>query len=217
MQALQLQRREIGARHGLGGAIEHEDVSVARAAVSDAGVTQIRRREPRGLGLQTLEGLGLVDDEAGMGAGADLVEIVLDGGFELDLAALHRRHLHRDLDRHSHQRRREVLDHDLHADRILAGIGVFDDQLAAGMLDVEDHGGSGVGARLLAHEADGAPAVDDDAVDPRYAGTKARLHVLIPSRPYDDELLKAFGRDRASGVDAPSSGCRSPRGDDTAH
>ena len=48
-----------------------------------------------------------------------------------------------------------MLDRDLHADRILAGVGMLDDQVAAGVLDVEDHGGGRIGARLLAHEADG--------------------------------------------------------------
>ena len=91
-----------------------------------------------------------------MGAGADLVELVLDGGLEGDLAPLHRDDPHRDLDRHAHEGGREMLDRHLHPHRILARIGVLDDELAAGVLDVEDHRRRPIGARFLAHEADGA-------------------------------------------------------------
>src|SRR5262245_2670840 len=81
------------------------------------------RGPARGLRLDALEGLGLVDDEADMGAGADGVEPVLGGDLEGDLAPLDRRHLDRDLDRHTHERRREMLDRHLHPDRVLARLG----------------------------------------------------------------------------------------------
>src|SRR6516162_4689397 len=92
------------------------------------------------------------------------------------LAAVHRKHAHRDLDRHAQQRRREMLDGDFHPHGILAGIGVFHDEVAAGVLDIADHRGRGVGARVLAHEADGALRADGDAVDPGGARAKAWLH-----------------------------------------
>src|SRR4051812_47990640 len=105
-------------------------------------------REARGLRLEALECLGLVHDEADMRAGADLVELVLDRGLEEDLASLDLEDADRDLDRHAQQRRREVLDRDLHAHGILAGVGMLDDQLAAGMLNIEDHRRRAVGAGL---------------------------------------------------------------------
>src|SRR5437870_2572265 len=89
-------------------------------------------RPARGLRFDALEGLRLVDDEARMGAGADGVKLVLGGDFEGDLATVDRYGAHRDLDRHAHQGGREMPDRDLHADRILAGIGVLEDELAAG-------------------------------------------------------------------------------------
>src|SRR5262245_34599885 len=76
-----------------------------------------------------------------------------------------------------------MLDRDLHADRIFADVGVLEDELATGMLDVENHGRRAVGARLIAHEADGALAADQDAVDPRDARAKARLHLFPPAWP----------------------------------
>src|SRR6266852_7808456 len=94
-------------------------------------------RPTRGLCLDALEGFRLVDDEARMGAGADGVELVLGGDLERHLAALDRYGAHRDLDRHAHQGGCEMLDRDLHADRVLARIGVFEDELATGMFDVQ--------------------------------------------------------------------------------
>jgi hypothetical protein len=126
-----------------------------------------------------------------VGAGADLIELVLDRGFEEHLAPIHRRHPHRDLDRHAHERGREMLDRDLHADRILAGIGVLDDELAAGVFDVEDHGRGAVGARVLAHETDGAFTADGDAVDPGRPGPKAWLHLFCSSGPYNRKIWQS--------------------------
>ena len=57
-----------------------------------------------------------------------------------------------------------MLERDLHADRILAGVGVFEDQVAAGDLDIAHQARRGIDARLLAHETDGAVAVDGDAL-----------------------------------------------------
>src|SRR6185436_3153606 len=125
----------------------------------------------------SLERLGLVDDEPGVGAGADVIELVLDRGFEEDLASIHRRHPHRDLDRHAH--------------RILAGIGVLDDEFAAGMFDVEDHGRRPVGARVFAHETDGALTADGDAVDPGRPGPKAWLHLFCSSGPYNRKIWQS--------------------------
>ena len=74
-----------------------------------------------------------------------------------------------------------MLDGNLHADRILARIGVLDDEIAAGILDIADHRGRGIGARLLAHEADRALGANRDAVDAGHARAKAWFHQFAPS------------------------------------
>ena len=61
--------------------------------------------------------------------------------------------------------------------------GVLDDELAAGVLDVQDHGRRRISAGFLAHEADGAMAVDDKAVDSGHARSKVRLHILLSLAP----------------------------------
>src|SRR5262249_61073209 len=81
-----------------------------------------------------------------------------------------------DLHRHAQQRWREMLDGDLQPDRILARIGVFHDEIAAGVFDIADHRRRGVGACFVAHEADGALPADGDAVDPGYAPSHAWRH-----------------------------------------
>ncbi len=136
-------------------------------------------REARGFRFQALEGLGLVDDEPRMCAGAYSLQIVLHRGLEKDLASFDGRHHDGDLDRHAQQRRCEVFDRDLHPDGILAGVGMGDDELAASVLDVEDHGGGAVGARLFPHEADRAVPVERKAVDPGYARLQACLHCVF--------------------------------------
>jgi len=70
-------------------------------------------------------------------------------------------------------------DRDFHADRILAGVGMFKNEVAAGVFDIGDHPRGRVGARLLAHETDGALIVDDDPVRAFDAWTKALLHVVF--------------------------------------
>ena len=87
-----------------------------------------------------------------------------------------RNHLGRDLDSHAGQARGQMLHRDLDADRILAGVGVLQDQLAAGVLDVEDHRRRGIDPRLLAHETDCAGAIDGDRADQRDARLQAWLH-----------------------------------------
>src|ERR1700683_3631494 len=69
---------------------------------------------------------------------------------------------------------------DLDADRILARVGVFDQKIAAGMLHVAHQARRRIDAALLAHEADGAVAVDGKAFDVRNSRTKALFH-LTPS------------------------------------
>src|SRR5262245_46396704 len=72
-----------------------------------------------------------------------------------------------------------MLDGDFHPDRILAGIGVLQDEIAAGVLDVADHRGRRVGACLITHEADGPLRADLDAVDAGHPRAKARLHAAL--------------------------------------
>ena len=105
------------------------------------GITPPRLAASRAaLALMPLEGLGLVDDEAGVGAGADLLELVLDCRLEDTLrpsTATTCTVISTVMPMRVGAR---CLTADLHSDRILPGIGVLDDELAAGMLDVEDHG-----------------------------------------------------------------------------
>ena len=58
--------------------------------------------------------------------------LVLGGDLECNFAAFDRRHRRGDLDRHAGQRRRQVPDRYVDADRVLAGVGVLEDQVAAG-------------------------------------------------------------------------------------
>src|SRR5262245_3170079 len=109
-------------------------------------------------------------------AGTHLVELVLHPGVEGDLAALHFAHAYADLNGHAEQRRRKMLYRDFHADRILALVGMLDNELAAGVLDVENHGWGCIGTRLLAHETNGASAINKDAVGASDAWSQAWLH-----------------------------------------
>ena len=171
-----LQRRKLVARHGLGRAIEHEGLLVA---------TQ-HRRSPRSccqlgrFGFEALKRLRLLHNEACVATATDIFEVVLDAGLEKHLATLDGRHAHRNLHRHAHEGRGEMLERDFHAYGILAGIGMFDDQLPAGMLDVQYHGRCRIRTCLLAHEPDRALAVDLDAVDAGHAWAKTWLHADAP-------------------------------------
>jgi hypothetical protein len=62
---------------------------------------------------------------------------------------------------------------------------MLDNQVAARVLDIADHRGRGVGARLLAHEADGTLTVDGDAIDAGQARAKAWFHRSLPTVPED--------------------------------
>jgi hypothetical protein len=64
----------------------------------------------------------------------------------------------------------------LHADGILTGIGVIEQDIAAGLLDVAAKPWRAVDSAFLAHEADRAFAVDDQTVDLRDSWTKTALH-----------------------------------------
>src|SRR5262249_9507574 len=156
------------------------------------------RGEPGRLRLEPLEGFGFLDHEPRMGAGADLVEFVLDRDLERYLSPVDRNDAHRDLDRHPHQGRGEMLHGHFHSDRILARIRVLEDKVSAGIFDVADHRGGGIGARLLAHEADGALRADRDAVDAGGARAKAWLHRSAPKETLA-EGLKSVVRGQASG------------------
>src|SRR5271165_852161 len=134
------------------------------------------RGEAGSLCLEPFEGLRFVDHEARVATRPDIVEFVLDGDLERDLASLHRCDAHRDLGRHAHEGRGEMLDRDFHAHRILSRIGVLENELAAGMLDVEDHGGSCIGARFISHEPNGSFTAYFNAIGPGYIWTQARLH-----------------------------------------
>src|SRR6202049_3547159 len=135
------------------------------------------------LGLQPFVGLGLVDHEARMGAGADRLELVLGGHFEGNLAAVDRRNLRGDFHVHAEQCRCEVPQCDLHADRILAWIDILKQELAAGLLNVAYQKRRPVDATLLSHEVDGAVAIDLDAVNVRSARLEPWFHDGFPRSP----------------------------------
>src|SRR5262249_44357385 len=105
--------------------------------------------------------------EAAVRAGADRLELVPGGHFERDPAAVDRRHGCGDFHFHTQQRRGQVLDCNLHANRILARIRIFEQQLTTRLFDIPDEERRRVYAGLLAHEVDGAVAVDFDAVEVR--------------------------------------------------
>src|SRR5262245_15782850 len=132
------------------------------------------------LGSQRLDSLVEIDCEAGVGAGADLVDLVLGSDLEHHLAPVDLRHGDGDLDRGAHEGGGEVLECNLHSDRVLSFIAVLDHEIAAGHLDVADQPWCGINARLFAHEADGAVTVDGDAVGPRHAGAESVLHAWAP-------------------------------------
>src|SRR6185503_9508114 len=106
----------------------------------------------------------------------DGIELVPGGDLEADDALVDGRHAYADLDRAAGQRRRQVFDRHLHAHRILAGIGVLQNEVAARELDIADQPRRGVDPGVLAHEADGAVAVDGDALDGGHTGLKAWFH-----------------------------------------
>src|SRR5260370_23002551 len=93
---------------------------------------------------------------------------------------------------------------------ILAGIGVFHDEIGAGVFDGADHRRRGVGACFVAHEADGALRADGDAVDPGCAGLKAWLHgfALLTGRYSRKVRRRASRRCRSPALAGASTGLR---------
>src|SRR5687768_10482882 len=126
--------------------------------------------EFRGLGLQPLLGAGDVDDKARMCSHAYGVELVFYGYVERHLAPIDRRDLDGDLHGATGERGRQMLEHDFHPDRVLAGIGMCNDEVAARVFDIADEPRRRIDARVLAHEADGAVDIDQDALGYRQAG-----------------------------------------------
>jgi hypothetical protein len=51
-------------------------------------------------------------------------------------------------------------DGDPHSHRIFAGVGVLEQQVAAGVLDIADEVWRGIHATFLAHESDGSRRID---------------------------------------------------------
>ena len=112
-----------------------------------------------------------------MAAAADEVLLVPRLDLEGHCAPFQFQNLAFDPDGHAEQRRREVLDLDARADRVLAGVEVREQQVAAGDFDVAHQHGGGVDARLLAHEGDGAVAVYGELARHCEAGGKGGFHV----------------------------------------
>ena len=125
---------------------------------------------------EPLERLCLIDHKPAVCAGADRFQVVLHFEIEAHLAALHRAHGRGDFDGHIGQGRRQMADRYFDADRILVGVGVLEDEIAAGMLDVAHHARRGVDAPLFAHKADGSFAIDRDPAGARRARTQAVFH-----------------------------------------
>jgi hypothetical protein len=71
----------------------------------------------------------------------------------------------------------------LHADRILPGLGVIEQDIAAGMLDVAAKRRRAVDSAFLAHEADSAFAIDDKTPALRDSRTKTVFHRSLTEQP----------------------------------
>ena len=70
---------------------------------------------------------------------------------------------------------------DVHADRVLAGVGVLEQQVAAGVLDVAQRGPACIDAPFLAHEADRPAAIDHEALHLGGCGPNTILHHGSPA------------------------------------
>ena len=116
------------------------------------------------------------DDEALVRAPQHVVRAVLDQRLERHAPAVDRGDL--DVDRHlrAEERRPHVLDAHPRADRILAGLEVAEQEVAAGVLDVADDPRRRVHPAVVAHEADHARLVDGDAAVGGETGRESGSH-----------------------------------------
>src|SRR6516162_6429701 len=100
-----------------------------------------------------------------------------------------------------------MTDGDFDANRIFAGVRVFEEDVAAGVFDVTHEVWRRVDATFLAHEADSAVAVNDDTLDFRKPRPKAVFHLCSPinknPRPNYGERGPSILLDQHNGQPAP--------------
>ena len=73
-----------------------------------------------------------------------------------------------------------MIDVDMGAHRIFALVMPGKQQLAAGLFDIEHHAWRSVDAQFVAHEGNGAVAIDREGSDQRGADGKSGLHAATP-------------------------------------
>src|SRR5205085_6038140 len=137
----------------------------------------------RPLGREPLAALRGLDDETHVPAAAALLDRIAHRELEGDAPAVDLHDLHVDADLETERRRRQMIDRDVRADRILAGVEVLEQKIAAGVLDVAYHARRRVDHALLAHEADAAALVHRDLAPRRKPYFQRLLHgALYPAR-----------------------------------
>ena len=73
-----------------------------------------------------------------------------------------------------------MIELDPRANRVLSGLDVLEQEIAACHLDVVQHPGCGIHPALVAHEADGPIAVDGDPVGEGESGVEWLAHGMSP-------------------------------------
>ncbi len=141
-----------------------------------------RRFHFRGLGLEPLHGFLHVGNEAHVFAAPDVVDGIARRNLEGDEPSLDLDDFHADDDGHAEQRRRQVIEFDPRADRVLARVEMLEQTVATGLLDVPRQGRRRIDPAALAHEADGARFVHDNAPLERKSRRQAWLHGNPPLR-----------------------------------
>src|SRR5439155_11201351 len=125
---------------------------------------------------QPLAHLLHVDDEALVGAARDRVGAVVDRRLKAHAPAIDVRELDGDRDFRAEQRGAHVLPVHLGSDRVLARVGVSEQEVPACVFDVADDARGRVDAAVVAHEIDDARLVDGDFPRVREAGIQAGFH-----------------------------------------
>src|SRR5262245_3325155 len=118
-----------------------------------------------------------------MRAAPAFLDRVSYGKLEHHLAAVDFPDLHVDGYLQAEGRGGEVVDGDMGADRVLAGVEVADQPVAARVLDVAHHLRRGVDHAFLAHEGDAAAFIDEDFLGEGKPAPQGSLHgALKPAR-----------------------------------
>src|SRR5262249_42553672 len=105
------------------------------------------------------------------------IDLVLRGHRESHLAALDRNYSGCDLDSRARQGGGKMLDRHFHADRVLVWLGMFQDEVAAGGLGINNQVRRRGERPVLAHEGDRLLLSDRDAAYQRNSRLQTRFHV----------------------------------------